>query len=141
MFSGLFCPWPGLRPELPGGQKIKIIKFCPSGDISCRDPGGHNILYNKTIYDIITMVSLEDLLSPSSLIVGILISLIPALFMYFRQAIDSLKDTLNKDSIVVNERLIRLELEIGYREELNKLKEDNNELSRRLSGIQKQRRF
>ncbi len=87
------------------------------------------------------MVSLEDLLSPSSLIVGILISLIPALFMYFRQAIDSLKDTLNKDSIVVNERLIRLELEIGYREELNKLKEDNNELSRRLSGIQKQRRF
>ncbi|SNQ61241.1 hypothetical protein MNV_280001 [Candidatus Methanoperedens nitroreducens] len=98
-------------------------------------------LYNETIYDIITMVSLEELLSPSSIIVGVIFAILVMLFQYFRQAIDGLKDTTNKDLNIINERLIRLDLEIGYRKELNEMRNDIDELRRKLSGLQEQRRI
>lgn len=85
------------------------------------------------------MPLLEDLLSPASVTLGIILSLILALFIYFRQAIDALKDILNKELSIISERLIRLELEIGYRKELIDLREDNNELRRKLSELQKRK--
>ncbi|WP_143311742.1 hypothetical protein [Candidatus Methanoperedens nitratireducens] len=87
------------------------------------------------------MVSLEELLSPSSIIVGVIFAILVMLFQYFRQAIDGLKDTTNKDLNIINERLIRLDLEIGYRKELNEMRNDIDELRRKLSGLQEQRRI
>ncbi len=102
-------------------------------------PSGY--IYNKTIYDIITMVSLEDLLSPSSIGIAFILSVIVMLFQYFRQAIDGLKDTTNREFQIINENLRRLELEIRYREELDEVRKGIDELNRKLSGLQKQRRF
>lgn len=48
-------------------------------------------------------------------------------------------DALNKDLSIISERLVRLELEIGYRKELNDLRKDYDELHRKLSNIQKEK--
>jgi|GEM_PF-5043692 len=81
------------------------------------------------------MPLIEELLNPISVTVGLILSLILALFIYFRQAMDS----LNKDLSIISERLARLELEIGYRKELNDLRKDYDELHRKLSNIQKEK--
>lgn len=86
------------------------------------------------------MVSLEDLISPSSIIVAVILSVMVMLFQYFRQAVDALKDTTNKEFQTINENLTRLELEIGYREELNEVRKGINGLRRELSELQKKRR-
>jgi polyhydroxyalkanoate synthesis regulator phasin len=87
------------------------------------------------------MVSLEELLTPSNIGIVLILSLIVMLFQYFRQAMDGLKDTTNKDLQIINKNLERLELEIRYKEELNKVKKDIDELRRGLSELQKERRI
>ncbi len=87
------------------------------------------------------MVSLEDLLSPSSIGIAFILSVIVMLFQYFRQAIDGLKDTTNKEFQIINENLKRLEIEIKYREELNEMRKVIDELRRELSELQKERRI
>ncbi len=87
------------------------------------------------------MLSLSDLLSPSSIIVGIIFAILVMLFQYFRQAIDALKDATNKEFQTVNADLIRLKLEIGYREELNEVRKSNDELRRELTELRNERRI
>lgn len=78
------------------------------------------------------MTILEEL-SPTLTAVGVIITALLAVFVYFKQ----LMDIQEKELKHINERLTRLELESEYRKELDGLRSDIDELNRKLSDTQK----
>lgn len=78
------------------------------------------------------MPILEEL-SPTLTIVGVIITIVLTIIIYFQQVIDAQKRELS----IINERTTRLELESEYRQEISDLRREIHELNRELSYLQK----
>jgi len=78
------------------------------------------------------MPILEEL-NPTLTAVSLIVAIVLTIIGYFQTVIDAQRKELS----VTNERLMKLELEIGYKKELNDLRKEINELNRNLSGLQK----